>query len=87
MKLQINKQILSDIINLQNNVFKPLKKFSSKIEFYSISNNFLTENNLFPILILFPIDKAQKKIINEKILDIFFLNNYFGKIQVNEIFK
>lgn len=62
MKLNINRQILSDIINFQNNVFKPLKKFSSKIEFHSISNNFLTENNLFfPIPVLFPIDKETKK--------------------------
>ena len=89
MKLHINKQILSDIINLKNNVFKPLKKFSSKIEFHSISNNFLTENNhFFPIPVLFPIDKeTKKKIINEKILDIFFLNNFVGKIEVNEIFQ
>lgn len=88
MKLRINKQILSDIINLERNVFKPLKKFSSKIEVNSISNNFLTENNLFfPIPVLFPIDKeTRKKIIKEKTIDIFFLNKFVGKVKINEIF-
>jgi hypothetical protein len=51
MKLHTNKQILTDITSLQNNIFKPLKKFSSKIEFHSISNNFFTENNLLKIFI------------------------------------
>ena len=62
MKLQVNKQILSDIINLKRNVFKPLTKFSSKNEVNLISCKFITEKKLFfPLPLLFPIDKTTKK--------------------------
>ena len=78
MKLQVNKQILSDIINLKRNVFKPLTKFSSKNEVNLISCKFITEKKLFfPLPLLFPIDKTtKKKIIKEKFIKIFFLNDF-----------
>ena len=44
MKLNIKKDKLSDILNLQFGVFYPLKKYVSKIDFVSIVNNHRLKN-------------------------------------------
>ena len=62
MKLIINKEILSDVINLYMGVFEPLNKFSSEKDVIKISENFITEKkDYFPLPILFPISKQNKK--------------------------
>ena len=47
MKINIDKLQLSDIYNLNFNVFYPLTKFVSKNQFEDISNN-STENSFVP---------------------------------------
>ena len=59
MKLHVNKQIFSDIINLQNNVFKLLKIFQ-KLSFIQYQIIFLQKIIFFPIPVLFPVDKIVK---------------------------
>ena len=58
MKLNINKEIFSDVINLSTGVFEPLRKFSSYKEVLSISENFLTEKKkIFPLPCYFQFQK------------------------------
>ena len=50
MKINIDKEQLSDIYNLYFNVFYPLKKFVSKKEFVDITNKMrIGDNVFFPI--------------------------------------
>ena len=89
MKLNINKEIFSDVINLSTGVFEPLRKFSSYKEVLSISENFLTEKKkFFPLPVLFPISKKlKKKIIKSKIIKLYYKNTFVGEININKIFQ
>lgn len=88
-KLNINKQILSDIVNLKKGVFLPITKFSSKKETISISNKFLSENNsFFSIPILFPVSlNNKKKIEKHSNLQLFFENKFVCEIVINDVFQ
>ncbi len=89
MKLNINKEILSDIINLSMGVFKPVYKFSSSKDVILISESFLTQKkNFFPLPILFPItNQTQKRINTNKIINIYYKNIFISEIRISEIFK
>ena len=47
MKLKVNKQILSEILNLNYDVYKPLSTFVSKKEFLNICYNMETKKIIF----------------------------------------
>ena len=47
MKLNIKKDKLADILNLQFGVFNPLKEYVSKIDFISIVNKHRLKNGKF----------------------------------------
>ena len=54
MKLNIKKDKLADILNLQFGVFNPLKEYVSKIDFVSIVNKHRLKNGkFFPFPIYF----------------------------------
>ena len=56
-KIDINKNQFSDLINLVNNVFYPLKNFVSKEEFKKIIDNKKYKNHFFPLPITFGVTK------------------------------
>ena len=56
-KIDINKNQFSDLINLVNNVFYPLKNFVSKKEFEKIIDNKKYKNKFFPLPITFGVTK------------------------------
>ena len=89
MKLNINKNILSDIVNIKMKVFSPINKFSSKNEVVSICKKFETENKeFFPLPIVFPITTQEKKKINKnKKIKIYYLNNFIATIEIVEIYQ
>ena len=48
-KIDINQNQFSDLINLLNGVFFPLKNFVTKEEFLEIINNKKIKNKFFPL--------------------------------------
>ncbi len=56
-KIDITKNQFSDLINLFNDVFLPLKNFVTKEEFLEIINNKKFQNNFFPLPIFFGVTK------------------------------
>ena len=52
-KMQITKNQFSDLINLLNNVFYPLKNFVSEKEFINIVNQKKIKKKFFPFPIFF----------------------------------
>ena len=56
-KIDITKNQFSDLINLFNDVFLPLKNFVTKEEFLEIINNKKYQNNFFPLPIFFGVTK------------------------------
>ena len=89
MKLNINKNILSDIVNIKMGVFRPIQKFSSKSEVVSIAKKFETDNKkFFSMPIIFPVmPKEKKKIENYKEINIYYLNNFIAKIKIIEFYQ
>jgi sulfate adenylyltransferase len=80
-KIHINKNQFSDLINLRNDVFYPLKNFVSKKEFIKIINNKKYKNQFFPLPITFGVTKEIylrfKKI---KSFDLYYENKYLINI-------
>ena len=74
MKLNIKKNKLADILNLQFGVFNPLKEYVSKIDFVSIVNKHRLKNGkFFPFPIYFNIDLLEyEKIKAKKSINLFF---------------
>ena len=69
MKINIDKLQLSDIYNLNFNVFYPLTKFVSKKQFEDISNKMIIgKNKFFPFPIYF---SYKNKIKKNKIIKIY----------------
>ena len=56
-KINITKNQFSDLINLFNNVFLPLKNFVTKEEFLKIINKKKFKNHFFPLPIYFGVSK------------------------------
>jgi sulfate adenylyltransferase len=80
-KIHINKNQFSDLINLLNNVFYPLKNFVSKKEFIQIINNKKYENHFFPLPISFGVTKEiYLKIKEKKNIDLYYKNKYLINI-------
>ena len=80
-KIHINKNQFSDLINLRNDVFYPLKNFVSKKEFIKIINNKKYKNKFFPLPITFGVTKeVYSKIKNKKSFDIYYKKKYLINI-------
>ena len=72
-KININKNQFSDLLNLINNVFFPLKKFVNQKEFNEILKRKKFKNSFFPFPIFLGIPKnTYAKVKNEKSLNIFY---------------
>ena len=56
-KINITKNQFTDLVNLLNDVFLPLKNFVTKIDFLEIINNKNFKDNFFPFPIFFGITK------------------------------
>ena len=80
-KIHINKNQFSDLINLRNNVFYPLKNFVSKKEFIKIINDKEYKNQFFPLPITFGVTKEiYSKIKEGKSFDIYYEKKYLINI-------
>jgi len=80
-KIHINKSQFSDLINLRNNVFFPLKNFVSKKEFVQIIDNKKYKNQFFPLPITFGITKEiYSKFKMKKSFDLYYKNKYLINI-------
>jgi sulfate adenylyltransferase len=80
-KIHINKNQFSDLINLRNNVFYPLKNFVSKKEFIKIINDKEYKNHFFPLPITFGVTKEiYSKIKERESFDIYYENKYLINI-------
>ena len=85
MKIQINKYQLSEIYNLNYNVFYPLTKFVSKKQFFSIVNEMeISKNIFFPIPVYFSLNKIPKK---TKKIKVFYNNSYVCNLLINNIYS
>lgn len=72
-KIEITKNQFSDLINLLNNVFYPLKNFVSEKEFTNIVNQKKIKKKFFPFPIFFGLTKKNYfKIRNIDCLDLYF---------------
>ena len=89
MKLNIKKDKLSDILNLQFGVFNPLKKYVSKIDFVSIVNNHRLKNGkFFPFPIYFNVDLFEyEKIKAKKGISLFFKSKKVCELKIYSIYK
>ncbi len=80
-KIHINKNQFSDLLNLRNNVFYPLKNFVSEKEFRNIINNKEYYNQYFPFPITFGVNKyVYSKIKNKRTFDLYYKNKYLINI-------
>ena len=80
-KIHINKNQFSDLLNLRNNVFYPLKNFVSEKEFKNIINNKEYYNQYFPFPITFGVNKyVYSKIKNKRTFDLYYKNKYLINI-------
>ena len=83
--IYINKNQFSDLINLVNDVFFPLKKFVTKKEFTEIITNKKLKNSFYPLPIFFGVSKKVYLKIKEKNnLNIYYKKKFISKaINVN----
>ena len=80
-KIHITQNQFSDLINLINGVFFPLKNFVTKIEFLEILNKKKFENNFFPLPIYFGINKeTYQKFKNKNIFNLYYKKKYLINI-------
>ncbi len=78
--IYINKNQFSDLINLINNVFFPLKKFVTKKEFTQIIEKKNLKNSFYPFPIFFGVSKKiYLKIKEKKSLDIYYKQKFLLK--------
>ena len=80
-KIDITQNQFSDLINLVNNVFYPLKNFVSKKEFEKIIYHKKYRKHFFPLPITFGINKEiYLKFKNTKKFDLYYKNKYLINI-------
>ena len=80
-KIHINKNQFSDLINLRNNVFYPLKNFVSKKYFTKIIEDKKYKNHFFPLPITFGVTKeVYLKYKKKKSFDLYYKNKYLINI-------
>ena len=80
-KIHINKNQFSDLINLRNNVFYPLKNFVSKKDFTQIIENKKYKNQFFPLPITLGVTKeVYLKFKKKKSFDLYYKNKYLINI-------
>lgn len=80
-KIHISQNQFSDLINLINGVFFPLKNFVSKKEFLEIINYKKFKNKFFPLPIYFGINKkTYLKIKNKNNFDVYYKKKYLLNI-------
>ena len=88
--LTLNKVTFQELININNNLYLPLKKFNSLSDFKSICSRMrLSNGRFFPIPILLGISKLEKERIikyskikllyRKKKLDIWKISKFFNK--------
>ena len=80
-KINITKNQFSDLINLFNDVFLPLKNFVTKVEFLEIINNKKFKNYFFPLPIYFGITKEEYlKLKEKKTFNLYYEKKYLLNI-------
>jgi len=80
-KIHITQNQFSDLINLKNDVFYPVKNFVSKKEFINIIENMNYKNQFFPLPITFGVTKEiYSKINKKKEFDLYFKKKYLLNI-------
>ena len=76
-KINITQNQFSDLINLLNGVFLPLKNFVTKEEFLEIINNKKIKNKFFPLPIYFGVNKeTYLKFKKKNTFNLYFKNKY-----------
>ena len=86
--LYISKDQFSDILNLSNGVFSPLKHFVSEKDFKNILLKKKIKKNYFPIPIFFGIKKKIfNKIKNKKNIKLYYKKNLIAVVKINSIYK
>ena len=66
MKFKLNYKQYSDLLNITNNVFFPVKNFVNKHEFHSILIEQKLKNNFFPFPIFFGLSQKKYNEIKDK---------------------
>ena len=80
-KMHITQNQFSDLINLFNGVFSPLKNFVTKVEFLEIINNKKFQNHFFPLPIYFGVTKeTYLKFRNKNDFNLYYKKKYLLNI-------
>ena len=80
-KINITKNQFTDLVNLLNDVFLPLKNFVTKIDFLEIINNKRFQNNFFPFPVFFGITKeTYLKLKKKNDFDLYYKKKYLLNI-------
>ncbi|MDC0628368.1 hypothetical protein OAP04_02190 [Pelagibacteraceae bacterium] len=88
INLQINKNQFSDLLNLINGVFFPLKHFVNESDFKNILYNRKINKSFFPMPIFFGVTKKDYNKINGlKYVKLFYKKKYLALIKIQSIFK
>jgi sulfate adenylyltransferase len=88
VNIQINKNQFSDLLNLLNGVFFPLKHFVNENDFKNILYKKKISGNFFPIPIFFGVTKKNfYKINNLNYVKLFYKKKYLALIKIKSIFK
>ena len=86
--LSLSKEQFSDILNLSNGVFSPLKHFVGEEDFKNILLKKKLEKNFFLFQFFFGIKKKIfNKIKNEKYFKFYFKKNLIAIVEINSIYK
>ena len=73
-KINITKNQFTDLVNLLNDVFLPLKNFVTKKDFLEIINNKKFQNNFYPLPVYFGVTKKiYLKLKKKKIIFIYII--------------
>ena len=80
-KLSLSQNQYSDLLNLTNNVFYPLKNFVTKNEFELIVNELRYKKKFYPFPIFFGVNKVNfDKIIHTNNIDFYYKNKIVAKV-------
>ena len=88
INLQINKNQFSDLLNLINGVFFPLKHFVNETDFKKILYSRRINKRFFPLPIFFGVTKKNyNKINNLNNVKLFYKKKYLALITIKSIYK